>query len=218
MARTIQSPGVEIREVDLTLRPVVNQGTSVFITGFAAQGPIDEVLEPTSISEFETIYGTPTNAAERYFYHTVKASLQSPIQLKVSRLPYGVAKGEGFAEWRYSALVYPAAFIKNDTYTSNVSSADTYFLGKPTHIELSIEQYQEILNNNINWHSTILPQSGAQYTFDTLNNSAVIILNRSQTTVNNRFEGYYVALTDNNNNNPATPFDGVLMLMCLQPD
>lgn len=210
MARTIQSPGVEIREVDLTLRPVVNQGTSVFITGFAAQGPIDEVLEPTSISEFERIYGTPTNAAERYFYHTVKASLQSPIQLKVSRLPYGVAKGEGFAEWRYSALVYPAAFTTGGTYTSNVSSADTYFLGKPTHIELSIEQYQQILNNNIDWNSTILPQSGVQYTYETLNNSAVIILNRSQTTVNNKFEGYYVALTDNNNNNPATPFDGVL--------
>jgi hypothetical protein len=210
MARTIQSPGVEIREVDLTLRPVVNQGTSVFITGFAAQGPIDEVLEPTSMSEFEAIYGTPTNAAERYFYHTVKASLQSPIQLKVSRLPYGVAKGEGFAEWRYSALVYPAAFTKNGTYTSNVSSADTYFLGTPTHLELSIEQYQELLNNNVNWNSNILPQSGVQYTYDTLNNSAVIILNRSQTTVNNKFEGYYVALTDNNNNNPATPFDGVL--------
>jgi hypothetical protein len=216
MARTIQSPGVEIREVDLTLRPVVNQGTSVFITGFAAQGPIDEVLEPTSISEFEAIYGTPTNAAERYFYHTVKATLQSPVQLKVSRLPYGVAKGEGFAEWRYSALVYPAAFINTDgTYTSNVSSAGTYFLGKPTHLELNIEQYQEILNNNINWNSTILPQSGVKYTYDTLNNAGVIILNRSQTTVNNRFEGYYVALTDNNNNNPATPFDGVLSVAAI---
>ena len=65
MARTIQSPGVEIREVDLTLRPVVNQGTSVFIAGFANQGPIDEVLQPTSLSEFEQIYGVPTNAAEQ---------------------------------------------------------------------------------------------------------------------------------------------------------
>jgi hypothetical protein len=209
MARTIQSPGVEIREVDLSLRPVVNQGTSVFITGFANQGPIDEILQPTSISEFEQVYGTPTNAAERYFYHTVKAVLQSPVQLKVSRLPYGTAKGEGFAEWKYSALVYPVAATLNSTSTNDLSSADAYFLGTPTHLELDIEQYQALLNNDINWlnHQTL---SATKFTFNTLQNAGVIVLNRAQTTVNNKFEGYYLGLTDNNNNNPATPFDGVL--------
>lgn len=209
MARTIQSPGVEIREVDLTLRPVVNQGTSVFITGFANQGPVDEILQPTSISEFEQIYGTPTNAAERYFYHTVKATLQAPVQLKVSRLPYGIAKGEGFAEWKYSALVYPVAATLNSTVTNNLSSADAYFLGTPTHLELSIEEYQALLNNDITWLNN-QQLSATKFTFDTLGNSGVIILNRAQTTVNNKFEGYYIGLTDNNNNNPATPFDGVL--------
>lgn len=108
MARTIQSPGVEINEVDLTLRADTNVGTNVFITGFANQGPIDEVLQPTSISEFEQIYGLPTNAAERYFYHTAKSVLNSsPAKVIVSRLPYGVNKGEGFSSWRYSALAYP---------------------------------------------------------------------------------------------------------------
>jgi hypothetical protein len=53
MARTIQSPGVEIREVDLSLRGVTSQGTSILITGFSNQGPIDEILQPTSLSEFE---------------------------------------------------------------------------------------------------------------------------------------------------------------------
>jgi len=213
MARTIQSPGVEIREVDLTLRPVVNQGTSVFITGFSNQGPIDEVIQPTSISEFEQIYGTPTNAAERYFYHTVKAALQAPIQLKVSRLPYGVAKGEGFAEWKYSALVYPT--IPTNAAGADLpslSAATTYLIGKPTHVELSIDQYQALLNNDINWvdnPSTVLG-TPPEFTFETLGAAAIIIVNKSQTTVNNKFEGYYVALTDNNNNNPATPFDGVL--------
>ncbi len=36
--RTIQSPGVEIRESDLSLR-TVSQGTTTYITGFANQGP-----------------------------------------------------------------------------------------------------------------------------------------------------------------------------------
>jgi len=108
MARTIQSPGVEINEIDLTLRPLTQEGTSVFITGFSNQGPIDEVLQPTSISEFEQIYGAPTNDAERYFYHSVRSVLNtSPAKVLVSRLPYGDGRGEGFDSWKYSALVYP---------------------------------------------------------------------------------------------------------------
>ena len=219
MARTIQSPGVELREVDLSLRPVVNTGTSVFITGFANQGPIDEILQPTSISEFEQIYGKPTNAAERYFYHTVKASLQSSVQLLVSRLPYGQDRGEGFANWRYSALAYPAAAWSNTTNVTGstvgeLSAATTYFLGTPTHLELSLEQYQDLINNNINWTNTPYGSSGTTgintaLTWETLGKAAVVVVNRAQTTVNNKFEGYYVGLTDNNNVNPATLFDGV---------
>jgi hypothetical protein len=214
MARSIQSPGVEIREVDLSLRPVVNQGTSVFITGFAAQGPIDEILEPSSLSDFEQVYGTPTNSAERYFYHTVKAALQAPIQLKVSRLPYGAAKGEGFANWKYSALAYPVASVSGNNVVRTLSSAETFFLGRPTHIELSLEQYQDVINNSINWLNNPTLSAGT-FTYETLGSAAVIILNRSQTTVNNKFEGYYVGLTDNNNNNPATPFDGILAVNAL---
>lgn len=217
MARTIQSPGVEIREVDLTLRPVVNQGTNVFIAGFANQGPVDEIIEPTSISDFEQVYGLPTNAAERYFYHTVKAVLQSPVQLKVTRLPYGEAKGEGFAAWRYSALVYPVIGVTtsglNSTPSYSLSAANTYLLGNPTHLELDLEQYQEILNNNIEWSnnpSLTGGLNGSTFSYSSLGQAGVIVLNRAQTTVNNKFEGYYVGLTDNNNNNPATNFDGIL--------
>lgn len=217
MARTIQSPGVEIREVDLSLRPVVNQGTSVFVAGFSNQGPVDEILEPTSLSDFEQIYGVPTNAAERYFYYTVKAALQSPVQLKVTRLPYGEAKGEGFQAWKYSALVYPVIGVQTTGTTSDyaysLSASHAYYLGSPTHLELDLEQYQEILNNNIVWNnnpSLTGGNNGKTFTYEKLGDAGLIILNRSQTTVNNKFEGYYIGLTDNNNNNPATPFDGVI--------
>ena len=219
MARTIQSPGVEIREVDLTLRPVVNQGTSVFIAGFANQGPVDEVLEPTSLSDFEQIYGIPTNAAERYFYHTVKAALQSPIQLKVTRLPYGESKGEGFDAWRYSALVYPVIGVNTDTnklsssFAFSLSGSHAYFFGTPTHLELDLEQYQELLNNNVEWSNNPSLTGGLNsriFTYNTLGQAGIVVVNRAQTTVNNKFEGYYIGLTDNNNNNPATNFDGVL--------
>ena len=228
MARTIQSPGVEIREVDLSLRPVVNQGTSIFVAGFTNQGPVDEVLQPTSISDFEQIYGVPTNAAERYFYYTVKSALQAPVQLKVTRLPYGFEKGEGFEAWKYSALVYPVIGVSSTgsntpadplvsaiSPTGGLSASNRYLFGTPTHLDLSLEQYQDIINNNIEWtnYPSVTSRNDAnqgKFAFSTLGNAGVIVLNRAQVTNNNKFEGYYVGLTDNNNNNPATPFDGIL--------
>ena len=318
MARTIQSPGVEINEIDLTLRPVTVEGTSVFIAGFANQGPIDEVIQPTSISEFEQIYGSPTNSAERYFYHTVRNVLNSsPARVLVSRLPYGVHKGDGFQTWRYSALAYPVKAVKTDynagsttysvssinvtlsgsgydplsgisvlidgvvepsinveyaydvdsasygisalnvsseifgftSYTRTVtistigydptstasavafgntqtvppsyvttdkslSSAETYFIGKPTHIELSSEEYQDIIEGNINWNNN--PSVYSNFSFNTLGDSAFIVLNKAQTTVNNKFEGYYVGIADNNNFNPATQFNSILAVDAIQ--
>lgn len=106
MARTIQSPGVEIKEIDLSLRPNLPVGTTVFVPGFASQGPTDELLTVTSLSEFEQIYGLPTNAAERYMYHSIKAIFQSPANLLVTRLPYGMGDGATFAD-NASVLVYP---------------------------------------------------------------------------------------------------------------
>ena len=109
--RTIQSPGVEISEVDLSLRPRLPVGTNVLIPGFSQKGPTEEVIEITSLSEFENVYGLPTNAAERYFYHTVKAVKSSPANTFIYRLPYG-DDGAGDQADMYSALVYPVAVQK----------------------------------------------------------------------------------------------------------
>lgn len=224
MARTIQSPGVEINEIDLTLRPVIVEGTSVFVAGFSNQGPIDEVLQPTSISEFELIYGSPTNSAERYFYHTVRNVLNSsPARVLVSRLPYGVEKGDGFTTWRYSALAYPVKAVTTtynsgtsayETASTSLSAAATYFVGKPTHIELSAEEYQDIIEGNINWTNT--PSVSTSFAFNNLGDSAFIVLNKAQTTVNNKFEGYYIGIADNNNFNPATQFNSVVAVDGIQ--
>jgi hypothetical protein len=399
MARTIQSPGVEINEIDLTLRAEQVIGTSVFVAGFANQGPIDEVLEPTSISEFEQIYGTPTNAAERYFYHSVKNTLNtSPAKVLVSRIPYGQDRGDGFITSRYSALAYPvkASYTNLDTassftftnlvltvsgrgyvtrpnisiiggggfgasatanladdgrgtgtygvssitvnsfgqyydvapeaifdrsliietvnitfsgagysvaptviingtaayqatgfanlanddlgtgtfgvtsvtlthygsgytteptvtfdgsslsqatatvqglevsaeafvfgnqnvsidyvsYDTTLSSAETYFFGKPTHIELTSDEYQSIVDGNINWTNKPTVSSQA-FDYSNLGNAGIIVLNKAQTTLNNKFEGYYVGLADNNNFNPATDFNSVLSVDAVQSD
>lgn len=106
MARTIQSPGVETKEIDLSLRPDLPIGTMVLVPGFSQNGPTDELIQVTSASDFEQIYGKPTTPVERYFYHTTRAALNSPANVFCSRLPYGEGGGSDRAD-KYSALVYP---------------------------------------------------------------------------------------------------------------
>ena len=115
MARSIESPGVEIFEKDLTLSPILPAGTNIFMTGFAPKGPSDEIIQLTSVEELEQVYGTPTNAAERYFYYGARQILNSSTgNLYVSRMPYGDGTGEGYGS-TYGALVYPVVCVKEDT-------------------------------------------------------------------------------------------------------
>lgn len=123
MARTIQSPGVEIKEHDLSENASVATGTYIFTTGFADKGPTDEILQVTSKEEFEQIFGTPTTPAERYFYHSVTQQFNSPANVLVSRLPYGIENGEGFCiEPTYSVLAYPVKSLNVENTSAIVTT------------------------------------------------------------------------------------------------
>jgi hypothetical protein len=353
MARTIQSPGVEIKEIDLSLRPQLPIGTTVFATGFSPQGPTDEVLQVSSLSEFEQIYGKPSNAAERYFYHTVRGVFQSPANVLVSRLPYGTGAGNNVSD-NYSALIYPVVAVSGTsdvvasvkqkttitpvgfqsgliptgatwsitidgdefklvegvdihegsssnaeaiedwatkinasegcpaiaTFTNtelfldakvagtgftvvsgkneladneaisivesvanysqfhdadetisgltagtrdySLSTADAYFIGEPTLIDLTESQYLNITNQQFTWSDSASDCAKALKTpatelnsYDHIGKSAIIVLNNKKFAINEKFEGYYVGLTDNTNLNPATDFDGILKIESL---
>lgn len=229
MARTILSPGVEVREIDLSLRPVNPAGTTILIPGFAQSGPVDEALEISSFSEFEQVYGTPTNAAERYFYHTAKAAFNSTARIVAARLPYGSNRGENFTE-EYSALFYPVFAVSGiDTtpasaaslsaITADVGDADTsvsgkptcgYFLGKPTHVSLTKTQYETLIRGEFTWsnENNVVPAFTNNST--SWGNAGMIVVNKGQTAVNDKYEGYYIGVGDNNNLNPATNFDAII--------
>lgn len=111
---TLSSPGVEVKELDNSLRVSSTTGTTIYIPGFAAQGPTDEVNSIGSIEDFELLYGTPTTPAECYFYYTVAAVLENSgpgTNVLVYRLAYGDNEGDNIAE-EYTALVYPAIPVK----------------------------------------------------------------------------------------------------------
>jgi len=227
--RTIQSPGVEIKEIDLSLRLPSPAGTTIYTTGFADQGPTDEVVGVSSFSEFEQIYGTPKNPAERYFYYTVKAAFNSTGQILVNRLPYGDGTGEGFGS-TISLLAFPAQTVTQSTSSSTtdpwgftiLSSFDTtgvaglsstsYFIGAPTQFNITKADYLKLLNGTLfTWSPNCSANfSGVFGSTSALSSAALIIVNKAQTIIDGRYTGYYTALADNTNINPASNYDGVL--------
>ena len=259
MARSINSPGVQITEKDLSEYVQATTGTSVYAMGFAAQGPTDEVLAITSVSELEGIYGTPVTAAEKYFHYTSREILNSSARLLTTRLPYGFGAGAGFENDLYSALLYPVA-----------SGTDSFVIGQPTHISLNQDEYEAMIQGNVTWSDlnqtttstttaiatssvnttnvlsatvfqaiTAVDPTPNSYSVEFLDNGTVtftfqvitstttldvssnasysgnqisagiVVLNSAQTTINEGYEGYYVALTDNRDIGPDTDFTSV---------
>ena len=227
--RTIQSPGVEINEIDLSLRLPSPAGTTIYTTGFADQGPTDEVVGVSSFSEFEQIYGTPKTPAERYFYYTVKAAFNSTGQILVNRLPYGLSAGEGFGS-TIALLAFPSLTVTQSTSsattgvdgwtnrntfdTSSVPglSSTAYFIGTPTQFNITKAQYLSLLNGTLfTWSDSSAPDSDPKFAnLNELSSAAFIIVNKAQTIIDNKYTGYYVALADNTNINPASNYDAIL--------
>ena len=243
MARTIQSPGVEIKEIDRSQRPVLPAGTNVLVAGFADRGPTDEVIQITSVSEYDNVYGRATTPAERYFSSTIRPLLDSPANIFTYRMPYGANAGISFGE-SYGALAYPASGYNVDkttgaidddtagnplptkysqlgvgvnTTTLSANPHGNLILGKPTYFDLTKEQYDAILAKG-DWPG--VDEDGQRFGWDDsmitsfsgvgeLGRAAMIVLNKGQTSVNQKFEGFYVGIADNTNLNPATDFDAI---------
>jgi len=212
--RTINSPGVEIGEVDLSLRTPSPAGTTVYMTGYTDQGPSDEVIRVTSLTEFERIYGLPKTPAERYFYHSVKAAFSSSANIIVNRLPYGSNSGEGFGN-SVSILAYPARVAtlssgNNDEtlITTNFNTTSgTILIGSPTQFVLTTADYIKLKNNTLFTWSTSAATSFNSV--GSLSGAALIIINKGQTVIDGKGQGYYVGLADNTNVNPASNYDGI---------
>jgi hypothetical protein len=212
--RTINSPGVEIRESDLSFTTPANAGTSVYVTGFAQQGPIDEVLLISTKQELVQIYGPPTNAAEKYFHYTISELLNSPATIYAGRLPYGRGAGDGFGS-KYSALAYPVNSFTNSR--SGVATASTlshgnsglYVVGAPVHFELTESEYLGILDGSgYTWSDAGSQVTGNLSAVNAIGRAGIIVLNKTQLANNDSQEGTYVGLLDNTQN-PATDFTAI---------
>ena len=86
--RTIQAPGVEIKEIDKSAYSPSMTGTRCFVMGYSNKGEPYQPMEFTSRSSFENYYGTPDNEAERYFHTAAMEVINQNGVLYTARIPY----------------------------------------------------------------------------------------------------------------------------------
>lgn len=97
---TLGSPGIEVIEEDASIRVSTSTSTTAFLCGYAAQGPVEEVIPISDKGEFETIFGKPSNRAEQYFYDSIKVLKENSgpsTTIYAARLPYGSGDGDNIS-------------------------------------------------------------------------------------------------------------------------
>lgn len=165
MARTITAPGVEIFERDESETSSLQAGTNILVQGFAHQGPTNELIHISSKDELNQIFfggNGPTNDAEQYFYFSCAEVLNSPANLYVIRLPYGLSSGEGFSG-KYVALAY-GGVLRTVPVTEKVRrnvKEDDFIPGKKTSSDTDEIILYEFSENTIIEND---PETGPIYT------------------------------------------------------
>jgi phage tail sheath protein FI len=105
-----------------------------------------------------------------------------------------------------------SAAVLDPTYlqTTDLSAADLgYVLGAPKHVELSQTQYNLLKEGNFSWVNAANEATAFSDQPATWGHAGLIITNKAQTTINDKFEGYYLGFADNFNFNPATDYDAI---------
>lgn len=231
MPITIVSPGVEVIENDMSLRAVIPAGTNVTVPVFANQGPTGEVISISTISEFEDIFGMPTNSAELYGYATVSQVVNSAAKVSVIRVPYGRGSGDTKSK-AFTVLGYPAVgykldktsagdptftaiskFSEGSTVTGYEGSA-TIILGEPVQFTMSIENYYNFISGrkldgsgDFEWQEDIL--TSVPTTSDDLGQFALLVVNIDKTVTNDGYEGFYLGLSDNAFSDPGETYESI---------
>ena len=89
MIRTLMSPGVELKETDKSqYTSDIGSVPRALVMGYASKGPIQSTTDITSMADFRTIYGTPTNEVERYFYNAAEQLIGAGATVVAAKIPY----------------------------------------------------------------------------------------------------------------------------------
>lgn len=86
--RTIEHPGFEFFETDLSIYSEYQVDTTSLAVIFASRGPIMEPVALTNMSDYTVYFGIPETEAEIYFYKGIEKIINGGAQVTAIRLPY----------------------------------------------------------------------------------------------------------------------------------
>ena len=118
-ARTIQHPGVQMRQIDMSEYRDAIVVNNAYIMGFADKGPIYDYSWITTQSQFIKLYGKPQTEAEKYLYYAVQSVLNNGGTPVVSRMPYDNKQCKA-----YKGLAIRYSGITDDNETAETKSVD----------------------------------------------------------------------------------------------
>lgn len=100
--RTIQHPGYEFFETDLSKYVEYANDQSSLIVGYSQHGSVGVPVRIDDLKTFRFFFGDPTNEAESYFYHGVEEVLDNGGYATVIRMPYENASLGKLRAFKYS--------------------------------------------------------------------------------------------------------------------
>lgn len=130
--RTIQHPGVEIREIDNSQVAPAIAGSKALVMGFADHGEENEVFEFTSRNAFLNYFGQPTNEEEYYFYSAANEILQQHGGLFAGRIPYS-----NDASDKFYSQVFPLTGATLPISSTSLSSTELTNEGVSGFVEIT---------------------------------------------------------------------------------
>ena len=122
MTRTIQAPGIELREIDKSdygKEDYSLTGTTVFACGFASKGPNYMINWINTIQNFIDTYGAPETTEEKYFYNAAAEVLTKGGIFLGARLPYQNDALTSYSSTNFTIDESPT-YISADNELSNV--------------------------------------------------------------------------------------------------
>ena len=125
MTRTIQAPGIELREIDRSeygKEDYSLTSTTVFACGFASKGPNYVINWINTIQNFIDTYGSPETEEEKYFYNTAVEVLQRGGIFLGARLPYNNEALTSYASIDYSLNMSLGDISDADVFPREISS------------------------------------------------------------------------------------------------
>lgn len=172
--RTINAPGVEIKEIDRSQYSPAMVGTACYVPMFTDKGEPYRPMEFTSRSAWTSYYGEPDTEAERYAYAAACEVLNQNGRLWCARLPYDNAAFEKMVGYKYKVDCNGhdiskdsdlAAYKIINDYDSEIKEcAVITATGKPITYELTaIDEYRTGENNVPEGTFLIVDTTGGTY-------------------------------------------------------